>query len=53
MHSLGFKDFNQHVNTNNNKINSDNYLNNDSIKLINTYYHYDFEILGYDKITNF
>jgi hypothetical protein len=49
MHSLGFKDFNEHVNANNNKINSNDYLNTDSIKLINTFYHYDFEILGYEK----
>lgn len=49
MHDLGFKDFNQHTNSNNKKINSGDYLNADSINLINTYYHNDFKILGYKK----
>jgi hypothetical protein len=49
MIKLGYKDFNQKINLNSNKLNYDNYLNNDSIQLINKYYDEDFKILGYKK----
>ena len=49
MIKLGYKDFNQKINSNSNKLNYDNYLNNDSIQLINEYYDEDFRILGYKK----
>jgi len=36
-----------------NIINYYNYLNNNSIKIINKFYHYDFLLFNYDKITEF
>lgn len=54
MHNMGFKDFNVKSNYNhnkvNNKINYNDYLNRESIKLINEFYHDDFILFGYEKI---
>jgi hypothetical protein len=49
MHNLGFIDFNIHENTNRNKVDYYDYLNDDSIKLINDYYDYDFKLFNYTK----
>jgi len=49
MHNLGYEDFNIKENCNSHKICYSNYLNNDSIKIINEFYHYDFELFNYDK----
>ena len=53
MHTLGHKDFN--LKENKNKINTNtnnyyNYLNNDSIKIINEFYDYDFTLFNYKKL---
>jgi len=50
MHNLGYTDFNNYVNSNPNKVNYYDYLNNYSIKLINDFYHFDFVIFNYTKI---
>jgi hypothetical protein len=50
MKNLGNHDFNVKINTNKNKINYFNYLNQNSIKLINQFYSYDFEFFNYKKI---
>lgn len=52
MHDLGYTDFNIYENVNENKhnINYYSYLNNDSIKLINDFYDYDFILFNYPKI---
>ena len=47
--NLGYEDFDIKVNDNKHSVNYDNYLNNDSIKLINKFYHYDFVIFNYKK----
>jgi hypothetical protein len=51
MHGLGYTDFNIYENVNENKhnINYYSYLNNDSIKLINDFYDYDFILFNYPK----
>ena len=57
--NLGYEDFNENDNKNNNIYNNRpinkndyyDYLNNNSIKLINDYYHYDFIIFNYTKIS--
>jgi hypothetical protein len=47
----GFKDFNIHQNVNKNEnINYYNFLNNDSIKLINNFYKKDFKLFDYSII---
>lgn len=51
MKNLGYIDFNVHVNENSNKINYYNYLNNESIEIINYFYHLDFILFNYDKIS--
>ena len=51
MHKLGYNDFNVHSNTNAVQVNYLNYLNNDSIKLINDFYDYDFVLFNYTKMT--
>jgi hypothetical protein len=51
MKNLGYTDFNIVSNKNPNKINYYNYLNNKSIKLINEFYHFDFILFNYDKIS--
>ena len=47
MHELGYIDFNEFTNTNGEKINYYDYLNEDSIKAINSYYKKDFLLFGY------
>jgi hypothetical protein len=49
MLKLGYKDFNIKMNMNPNVVNYQDYLNEDSIKLINEIYKKDFEILNYNK----
>jgi len=50
MHKLGFSDFHGKENENKYKVNYYDYLNADSIKLINEYYKIDFELFGYPLI---
>ena len=57
--NLGYEDFNENDNKNNNIYNNRpinkndyyDYLNDNSIKLINDYYHYDFTLFNYTKIS--
>ena len=49
---LGYEDFNIKVNYNLDKIIYYDYLSNDSIQIINDFYHYDFTLFNYNKITN-
>lgn len=49
MSGLGYEDFNLNENVNSNKVDYYEYLNNDSIKLINDFYDYDFKLFNYDK----
>jgi hypothetical protein len=54
MINLGYEDFNIHKYAN--KLKPEeyyNYLNDDSIKLINDFYDYDFTLFNYDKIQTF
>ena len=53
MHNLGYIDFNIYHNQNSIKINYYDYLNNDSIKLINMIYHHDFILFNYKKQDTF
>ena len=53
MKNLGYIDFNIYSNVNNNKVNYYNYLNNESIEMINKFYHLDFILFNYDKISAF
>ena len=53
MKNLGYIDFNVHNNVNINKVNYYNYLNNESIEIINKFYHLDFILFNYDKISAF
>ena len=50
MNNLGYSDFNIFENININKVNYYDYLNNDSIKIINDFYHLDFILFNYNKI---
>lgn len=50
MKSLGYDDFNFFINKNEKNVNYYNYLNNDSIRIINEFYHFDFILFNYDKI---
>lgn len=51
MYGLGYHNFIMKENKNHNgKINYYDYLNDDSIRLINNYYHDDFILFGYEKI---
>lgn len=50
MHDQGFLDFNIHENANQSKVNYYDYLNDDSIRLINDIYDDDFRIFKYNKI---
>lgn len=52
MHNLGYTDFNHKDNVNPNKVNYYDYLNTDSIKLINDFYDLDFQFFNYNKIEN-
>lgn len=49
MKKIGYKDFNIKMNMNPNAVDYDNYLNYDSINLINEIYSYDFKLLNYIK----
>jgi len=49
MHNLGYNDFNIFQNVNTNKVNYYDYLNNESIDIINEFYHLDFILFNYDK----
>lgn len=53
MHNLGYNDFNIFENINPNKLNYYNYLNSETIEIINKFYHLDFILFNYDKITAF
>ena len=48
MHNLDYRDFNMFDNKNSNKVNYYNYLNNESINIINKVYHWDFILFKYD-----
>ena len=50
MFNLGYHDFDIFSNANNNKLNYYNYLNNESIDIINDVYHLDFILFNYNKI---
>ena len=45
-----YTDFNLKVNNNIHNVVYYNYLNNNSIQLINDFYDYDFKLFNYDKI---
>jgi hypothetical protein len=47
---LGYEDFNERLNCYINKVNYYDYLNTDSIQLINDFYDYDFKLFNYKKI---
>jgi hypothetical protein len=51
MHKLGYVDFDIRINKNPNKKNYYHFLSAESIQLINDFYHCDFEIFKYDKIS--
>lgn len=51
MHHLGYTDFNLFSNANPNKVKYADYLNNKSIEIINNFYHLDFILFSYDKIS--
>lgn len=51
MINLGYNDFNIFDNVNKNKVNYYKYLNIDSILIINQFYHLDFILFNYNKIT--
>ena len=53
MKGLGYIDFNIYENVNINKVNYYNYLNNESIEIINKFYHLDFILFNYNKISVF
>ena len=50
MADLGYSDFSYRENTNPHNLTYLNYLNTDSINLINIFYNYDFILFGYKKI---
>ena len=50
MANIGYTDFNIKTNANKNDIDCYDYLNDESIKLINDFYDYDFTLFGYVKI---
>jgi hypothetical protein len=51
MRKLNYKHFNNHDNKNKISINYYKYLNQNSIKLINDFYDYDFTLFNYKKLT--
>lgn len=53
MKNLGYIDFDIYTNVNTNKVNYYNYLNNESIEIINNFYHLDFVLFNYHKISTF
>jgi len=50
MRRIGYSDFNEKANVNKSKVNYYDYLNDNSIRLINSYYDKDFELFKYKKI---
>ena len=50
MQDLGYTDFDLVENKNVDRLNYYDYLNSDSVRLINDTYSKDFELFGYDKI---
>jgi hypothetical protein len=50
MKNIGYDDFNIFENVNPNKVNYYNYLNNETIEIINNFYNLDFILFNYDKI---
>ena len=52
MADLGYSDFSYRENANSHMLIYYDYLNTDSINLINTFYNYDFILFGYKKIVN-
>lgn len=51
MYNLGYKDFKNHLYKIEKKKNTIDYLNSESIRIINDYYDRDFLLFGYDKLT--
>lgn len=51
MKNLGYNDFDVYTNVNTNKVNYYNYLNNESFEIINKFYHLDFILFNYNKIS--
>jgi hypothetical protein len=51
MHKLGYTDFDIFSNVNPDKVDYYHYLNNDSIKLINKFYYYDFILFNYSFLS--
>ncbi len=51
MKNLGYIDFDVYTNVNTNKVNYYNYLNNESFEIINKFYHLDFILFNYNKIS--
>ena len=49
MKNLGYTDFNVHANAMSKKVNYYKYLNDESIEIINQFYHLDFILFNYDK----
>ena len=52
MKNLGYTDFNVHANATSKKVDYYKYLNDESIEIINQFYHLDFILFNYDKIDN-
>ncbi len=50
MHNLGHTDFNLHLLVNEIKVDYYDYLNNESVQLINDFYDYDFKLFNYKMI---
>jgi hypothetical protein len=53
MNNLGYTDFNTFSNVNEYNVNYYDYLNNNSIEIINKFYHLDFILFNYAKIEEF
>jgi hypothetical protein len=53
MKNIGYTDFDRVDNANTNAINYYNYLNNESFEIINEFYHLDFILFNYHKISAF
>ena len=49
MHNLGYSDFNIFENVNTHDVNYYDFLNHESIDIINEFYHLDFILFNYDK----
>lgn len=51
MKNLGYIDFDVYTQVNTNKVNYYNYLNNESLEIINKFYHLDFILFNYKIIS--